>query len=74
MRTSIKVHNARMALQKSVVEEDHKVPVDITRWLQRKESYFIHCAWRIHSKDGYGYVKKNPLPRVHLCETEMANG
>ena len=53
MRTSIKVHNARMALQKSVVEEDHKVPVDITRWLQGKESYFICCARRIHSKGGY---------------------
>ena len=29
MCTSIKVCNARMALQKSFVEEDHKVPVDI---------------------------------------------
>ena len=60
MRTSIKVRNARMALQKSVVEEDHKVPVDITRWLQGKESYFIRCARRIHSKDGYLCVKKPP--------------
>ena len=64
MRTSIKVHNARMALQKSVVEEDHKVPVDITRWLQGKESYFIRCARRIHSKGGYLCVKKPaPLPK-----------
>ena len=61
MRTSIKVRNARMALQKSVVEEDHKVPIDITRWLQGKESYFIRCARRIHSKDGYLCVKK-PTP------------
>ena len=50
-----------MALQKSVVEEDHKVPVDITRWLQGKESYFIRCARRIHSKGGYLCVKK-PAP------------
>ena len=64
MRTSIKVHNARMVLQKSVVEEDHKVPVDITRWLQGKELYFICCARRIHSKGGYLCVKKPaPLPK-----------
>ena len=53
-----------MALQKSVVEEDHKVPLDITCWLQRKESYFIHCARCIHSKGGYLCVKKPvPLPK-----------
>ena len=58
MRTSIKVRNARMALQKSVVEEDHKVPVDITHWLQGKESYFIRCARRIHSKGGLPLCEK----------------
>ena len=58
MRTSIKARNARMALQKSVVDDDRKVPVDITRWLQGKESYFIRCARRVHSKGGYLCVKQ----------------
>ena len=45
------------------MEEDHKVLVDITCWLQGKESYFICCVRRIHSKDGYLCMKKpTPLP------------
>ena len=66
MRTSIKARNARMALQKSVVDDDRKVPVDITRWLQGKESYFIRCARRVHSKGGYLCVKR---PEIGIFKT-----
>ena len=58
MQRSVKSHNARMALQKSVVDDNCKVPVDITRWLQGEESCFIRCARRVRCKDGYLCVKQ----------------
>ena len=52
MVPSVMISNASMSLTKRIVDDQSKLPVDISPWLRGKESYFIRCT-RQSIKDGY---------------------